>query len=76
MAVFTGYTEQNSSQMPGVCLGGDGWICRQSYWLIVSTNSQLWGAQVMKDLNNSHFLLSPRWPLWRGLNVFKNTLEV
>ena len=22
MAVFTGYTEQNSSQMPGVCLGG------------------------------------------------------
>ena len=41
------------------------------YRLIVSTNSQLWGAQVMKDLNNSHFLLSPRWPLWRGLNVFK-----
>ena len=23
MAVFTGYAEQNSSQMPGVCLGGD-----------------------------------------------------
>ena len=46
------------------------------YWLIVSTNCQLWGAQVMKDLNNSHFLLSPRWPLWRGLNVFKSTLEV
>ena len=46
------------------------------YWLIVSTNSQLWVAQVMKDLNNSHFLLSPRWPLWRGLNVFKSTLEV
>ena len=23
MAVFRGYAEQNSSQMPGVCLGGD-----------------------------------------------------
>ena len=32
MAVFTGYSEQNSSQMSGVCLGGDGKItlCRQS----------------------------------------------
>ena len=27
-------------------------------------------------LNNSHFLLSPRWPLWKGSIVFKNTLEV
>ena len=64
MAVFTGNTEQNSSQMPGICLGGDGRIIMSTeYKLIVSTNSQLWGAQVMKDLNNSHFLLSPRWPL-------------
>ena len=46
------------------------------YRLIASTNSQLWGAQVMKDLNNSHFLLSPRWPLWIVSGVFKNTLEV
>jgi len=30
MAVFTGYTEQNSSQIPGVCLGGNGQTCRQS----------------------------------------------
>ena len=26
MAVFTGYTEQNSSQMPRVCLGGGVWV--------------------------------------------------
>ena len=71
MAVFT---EQTSSQMPEVCLGGDGQICRHSN--IVSTNTQLWGAQTTKDLNNSHFLLSPRWPLWRGSTTFKNTLEV
>ena len=60
----------------GTCLGGRWADMATEYWLIVSTNSQLWGAQVMKDLNNSHFLLSPRWPLWRGSTVFKNTLEV
>ena len=57
-------------------LGGRWADMSTEYKLIVSTNSQLWGAQVMKDLNNSHFLLSPRWPLWRGSTVFKNTLEV
>ena len=47
------------------------------YRLIVSTNTRLWGAQIKKDLTlyNSHFP-SPRWPLWRGSTVFKNTLEV
>ena len=30
----------------------------------------------MLPLYNSHFFLSPRWPLWRGSTVFKNTLEV
>ena len=41
MAVFTGYSEQNSSQMSGVCLGGR-WadnIMSTEYRLIVSTNT-------------------------------------
>ena len=25
---------------------------------------------------NDYFLLSPRWPLWRGSTIFKNTMEV
>ena len=75
MAVFTGYTAKLQSNAWGM-LGGRWADMSIEYWLIVSTNCQLWGAHVMKDLNNSHFLLSPRWPLWRGLNVFKNTLEV
>ena len=57
-------------------LGGRWADMSTEYRLIVSINCQLWGAQVMKDLNNSHFLLSPRWPLWRGSTVFKKTLEV
>ena len=57
-------------------LGGRWADMSTEYWLIVSTNSQLWVAQVMKDLHNSHFLLSLRWPLWRGSTVFKSTLEV
>ena len=57
-------------------LGGRWADMSTEYRLTVSINCQLWGAQVMKDLNNSHFLLSPRWPLWRGSTVFKKTLEV
>ena len=36
------------------------------------------GCQMTKGLTlyKGHFLLSPRWPLWRGSTVFKNTLEV
>ena len=32
--------------------------------------------QKISPLYNSHFLLSPRWPLWRGLTFLKNTLQV
>ena len=40
--------------------------------------TRLCGTQIKKDLTlyNSHFLLSPRWSLWRGSIVSKNTLEV
>ena len=36
------------------------------------------GCQITKDLTSLQRPLSsvPRWPLWRGSTVFKNTLEV
>ena len=44
----------------------------------MSPNTWLWVPKLQKisPLYNSCLLLSPRWPLWRGSTVFKNTLEV